>query len=224
MSFEKIWNFFHRQTEKEVHTKMADHLSKILTSTKSLQKAVEAWNQKDLPKLDHEVGVISEAEDAADQILAEIYLDFAKGKLKSKLQTNILNFISHADDIINYTKRAVHNFLILQNCELPEKIFEIIKKQCQLLHQCSEKLSEALDIYREEIDKVIDLTSEISTLEHEIDGIYTQLKTLYFDLHEFTENSALLVVFDHAIQDIEKATNAAEDAADILQSIVIGNV
>jgi predicted phosphate transport protein (TIGR00153 family) len=224
MDLTKVWNFFRRETDKELQKRMEDHLAQILIATSSLEKVVEAWQEKDLPKLDQEVSKINEAENAGDRILSEIWLDFAKGSLKSKLQSNIINFITEADDVINHTKRAVNNFLIIQNLELPQEIYETIKKECQLLHQCVEKLSEGLAIYREDIKKIIDLAAEISSLEHQIDGIYTQLKTLYFDLHKFAGNVPLLVIFDHAMRDLEKATNSAEDAADILHSIVLGTV
>jgi uncharacterized protein Yka (UPF0111/DUF47 family) len=81
-----------------------------------------------------------------------------------------------------------------------------------------------LSIYRDNVDQTISLTTEIQTIEHEIDELYRELKQSYFDFPEFTSNYALLTIFDHAVQDIEKAANATEDAGDILHSIVIGNL
>ncbi|MBD3191828.1 MAG: DUF47 family protein [Candidatus Heimdallarchaeota archaeon] len=219
-----MWKFFSKQQEKDLHQKMTDHLSRIHSATKALLSAVDAWRNHDLSTLDREAGEISNAEDAADRILSEIWLDLAKGSLPTKLQSNIVTFMKRADEVADNAKKASYNFLILHEFSFSEHIYQAVYKACELLHKCSERLIEALEIYRRDIEQTIDLTTEISSLEHQIDALYSQLKHHYFDLHEFTDNFATLLIFDHAIQDIEQAANSAEDAADVLHSIVIGEL
>lgn len=92
----KSINFFRKDAEEETHQKMNQHLSKIQLATQSLIKAVEVWQERDVAKLDFETGNISAEEHAADQILADIWLELTKGNLKSKLRSSILTFVKRA--------------------------------------------------------------------------------------------------------------------------------
>ena len=220
----KFSNFFRKDAEEEIYQKMNQHLSKIQLATQSLIKAVEVWRKGDVAKLDFETGNISAEEHAADQILADIWLELTKGSLKSKLRSNILTFVKRADEVAGHAKRASSNFLILHKLKLPDHIFEEIHKACELVDMCAKKLIEALSIYRKDIRRTVDLTTEISFIEHQVDGLYSKLKNHYFDFSDLTDNFATLVIFDHAIREIEGAANAAEDASDALRSIVISEI
>ena len=103
-------------------------------------------------------------------------------------------------------------------------ILEEISKACELVNLCVEKLIEALSVYRKDIRRTVDLTTEISFIEHQVDGLYSRLKSHYFEFNEISDNFATLVIFDHAIKEIEKAANSAEDASDALRSIVISEI
>ena len=216
--------FLRKRAEDVMNDKMTEHLSRVQLVTKSLMRATEAWRKGKFESMDREVGIMSAEENAADKILAEMWLELTKGALKSKLRADILTFIKRADEIANNCKRAGINFQILHKIKVPDHIFEEIEKAVELVDMSTVKLAEALSIYRKDIQRTIDLTSEISFLEHQVDGLYTRLKNHYFEYSEFNENFAGLVIFDHAMKDIELAANAAEDAADVLRSIVISEV
>ncbi len=220
----KLSNYLRRDSEEEIHQKMNQHLAKIHQATQTLIRAVKAWKENDTTTLDLEVGNITAEENAADKILADIWLELTKGNLKSKLRSDILTFIKRADEVAGCAKRACNNFLIIHNVKLPEHIFEEILKSCELVDLCIEKLKEALTIYREDIRRTVDLTTEISFIEHQVDGLYSRLKNHYFDFKGISDNFATLVIFDHAIREIEKAANSAEDASDALRSIIISEI
>jgi len=220
----KLINFVKKDSEEEIHQKMNHHLAKIHQATKTLNRAVLAWKQNDTATLDLEVGNITAEENAADKILADIWLLLTKGSLKSKLRSDILTFVKRADEVAGCAKRASNNFLILHNLKLPDHILDEISKACELIELSVEKLIQALSIYRKDIRRTVDLTTEINFLEHQVDGLYSRLKNHYFDFKEISDNFATLVIFDHAIREIEKAANCAEDAADALKSIVISEI
>ncbi len=220
----RISGFLRKRAEDEMHQKMANHLSRIQIGTKALLRVVIAWRNKKLIELDKEVGIVGAEENAADQLLAEIWLELTKGTLKSKLRSNILTFVKRVDEIANYAKRAAENILILHKLELPDHIFDEIEKVCELINIATNKLAEALLIYRKDIQRTVDITTEISFLEHQVDGLYSRLKNHYFEYHKYSDNFAGLVIFDHAMKDLEKAANSTEDASDVLRSIVISEV
>jgi len=220
----RISGFLRKRAEDEMHQKMASHLSRIQIGTKALLRAVIAWRNKKFIELDKEVGIVGAEENAADHLLAEIWLELTKGTLKTKLRSNILTFVKRVDEIANYAKRAAENFLILHKLELPDHIFDEIEKVCELINIATDKLAEALLIYRKDLQRTVDITTEISFLEHQVDGLYSRLKNHYFDYHKYSDNFAGLVIFDHAMKDLEKAANSTEDASDVLRSIVISEV
>jgi len=220
----KISSYLRKDSEEDIHQKMSQHLAKIHQATQTLIRAVKAWKENDTTSLDSEVSNITAEENAADKILADIWLELTKGSLKSKLRSDILTFIKKADEVAGCAKRACNNFLIIHNVRLPEHIFEEIMKACELVDLCIEKLKEALTIYRTNIRRTVDLTTEISFIEHQVDGLYSRLKNHYFDFTEISDNFATLVIFDHAIREIEKAANSAEDASDALRSIIISEI
>ena len=220
----KLNSFLRKRTEEEIQRKMEEHIGRIQLAAKALMGAVKAWKLKDLEGLDREVGIITAEENTADQLLAEMWLELTKGALKSKLRSNIITFVKRADEIANYAKRAAQNMLILRKIELPEEVFESIEKACEFIFMSTEKLGEALSIYRKDIQMTIELTTEISFLEHQVDGLYSKLKNQYFEYQKYSDNFAGLIIFDHAMRDIEKAANSAEDASDVLRSIVISDV
>jgi uncharacterized protein Yka (UPF0111/DUF47 family) len=57
-----------------------------------------------------------------------------------------------------------------------------------------------------------------------VDGLYSRVKNHYFEYENFSDNFAGLILFDHAMRDLEEAANSAEDAADVLKSIVISEI
>ena len=220
----KISKLLRKESEEEIYQKMNQHLAKIHEATQVLIQAVNAWNNSDTALLDSEVGNITAIENSADKILADIWLVLTKGNLKTKLRSEILTFVKKADEVAGCSKRACSNFLILHNLKLPEHIFGEISKSCELVNLCVEKLIEALSMYRDDIRRTIDFTTEISFIEHQVDGLYSRLKKHYFDINEISDNFANLIIFDHAIREIEKEANAAEDASDALRSIVISEL
>ncbi len=220
----RIGGFLRKRAEDDIQYKMTEHLSRVQIATKALMRAIKAWRKHNFVELDKEVGIISAEENAADRLLAEMWLELTKGTLKTKLRSNILTFIKRADEVANHTKRASQNFLILHDLELPDHIFDKIEKAIELIQLATEKLVEALAIYRKDIQRTVDITTEISFLEHQVDGLYSRLKNHYFDYQKFSDNFGGLVIFDHAMRDLEKAANAVEDASDVLRSIVISEV
>jgi predicted phosphate transport protein (TIGR00153 family) len=217
-------SFLRKRAEEDIHKRMAEHLSRIQIATKALHRSAIAWKEHNFVDLDKEVGIIGAEENAADRLLAEMWLQLTKGTLKSKLRSNILTFIKRVDEVANYAKRAGENFLILHDLKLPDHIFDEILKACELIHMATEKLAEALSIYRKDFQRTVDITTEISFLEHQVDGLYSRLKNHYFEYQKYSDNFGGLVIFDHAMRDLEKAANSAEDASDVLRSIVISEV
>jgi len=217
-------SFLRKSSEEVIQNKMTEHLSRVQLVTRSLSRAFQAWFDENFADLDREVGIMSAEENAADKLLADMWLELTKGTLKPKLRADILTFIKRVDEVANNAKRAGINIQIMHKTKLPKHIFEEIKKCCELLNMASDKLAEALAIYRKDIQRTVDLTTEISFLEHQIDGLYTRLKNHYFEYRDYDDNFAGLVIFDHAMRDIEAAANAAEDASDVLRSIVISKV
>ncbi len=220
----RISGFLRKRAEDEIQSKMTSHLSRVQLVTQSLIRAISAWRKGDFASLEREVGNMSAEENAADKLLAEMWLELTKGTLKTKLRSNILTFIKRADEIANYSKRAGINALILHKVKLSEHIFDDIEKAVEIVNMATEKLAEALAVYRDDIHRTVDITTEISFLEHQVDGLYTRLKSHYFDYNEHNDNFGGLIIFDHAMRDIEKAANAAEDASDVLRSIVISEI
>ncbi|MHA1124227.1 MAG: DUF47 domain-containing protein [Candidatus Heimdallarchaeota archaeon] len=220
----RMGSFLRKRAEDVMQTKMTEHLSRVQIATKAFRRAMKAWRNHNFEELDKEVGIISAEENAADRILSEMWLELTKGTLQSKLRSNILTFVKRADEIANYVKRASQNFLILHKLKLPDHIFDEIEKKVELVQMATDKLADALAIYRKDIQRTIDITSEISFLEHQVDGLYSRIKNHYFDYQKYDKNFGGLVIFDHAMKDIEKAANAAEDASDVLRSIVISDV
>ena len=220
----RISGFLRKRAEDEIHSKMANHLTRVLLVTKSLMRAVAAWRAGNFTDLDREVGNMSAEENAADKLLADMWLELTKGTLKSKLRSNILTFIKRADEIANHCKRVGINALILHKVKIPGHIFDEIEKACEIINMATEKLAEALSVYRKDIQRTVDITTEISFLEHQVDGLYTHLKHHYFDYQKTNDNMGGLIIFDHAMKDIEHAANAVEDASDVLRSIVISEI
>lgn len=217
-------SFFRKSAEQEIQNKMTEHLSRVQLVTRALTRAFKAWYDGKFTDLDREIGIMSAEENAADKLLADMWLELTKGALKPKLRADILTFIKRVDEVANNAKRAGINVQIMHEVKLPKHIFEEIMKSCELLNMAVDKLAEALSIYRKDIQRTIDLTTEISFLEHQMDGLYTRLKNHYFEYKDYAENFAGLIIFDHAMKDIELAANAAEDASDVLRSIVISEV
>lgn len=216
--------FYRKRAEEDIHKKMAEHLGKIQLTTKSLIRAVDAWKKHDFEKLDREVGNMAAEENTADRLVAELWLELTKGALKSKLRSNIITFLKRADEIAGFSKRAGQNMLILHKIKLSDHIYEDIEKVCELIDMSTQKLTEALNIYRKDIQRTVDITTEISFLEHQVDGLYSRLKNHYFEISESIDNMAMLIIFDHAMRDLEFAANSAEDASDVLRSIVITEI
>jgi predicted phosphate transport protein (TIGR00153 family) len=220
----RLGGFLRKRAEDEIYQSMNEHLSRVNLATQALMRAVQAWKENDFKTLDREIDNVSAEENAADKILADMWLELTKGNLKPKLRADILTFIKRADEVAGYAKRAGKNMLILHQVKLPEHIFEEIEKMVELVGMCAKKLIDALTSFRNDLQRTVDITTEISFLEHQVDGLYSRVKNHYFEYENFSDNFAGLILFDHAMRDLEEAANSAEDAADVLKSIVISEI
>ena len=126
---------------------------------------------------------------------------------------DIHKLASSLDDVLDYVNAAGDRLILYKITRIPApaaELAQIVVKQCEQLSQAVAHL--------EKHDNVLDYCVEINRLENEADHVVRQAIARLFD--EEKDPIALIKVKE-LYEVLEMATDKAEDAANVLESVVV---
>jgi len=126
---------------------------------------------------------------------------------------DIHKLASSLDDVLDLINAAGDRLILYKISNVPhaaEELADIIVKQCVQLTQAVKKL--------EKHDNVLDYCVEINRLENEADHV---VRTAIANLFETEKDPIALIKIKELYEVLERATDMAEDAANVLESVVV---
>jgi len=162
---------------------------------------------------------IKDLEDFGDDIIHDITRSLHRTFVTPIDREDILALAGSLDDVVDAIDEAAHMILEYQI----EKPTENARLLAGTIVRCAEQLETAVSLLStrgSKLKEILPMTIEINRLENEADQIAARARSeLFSGEFEVIDILKWRDIYD----DLEEATDRAEDAADILEGIVLKN-
>jgi len=162
---------------------------------------------------------IKDLENFGDDIIHDITRSLHRTFVTPLDREDILALAGSLDDVVDAIDEAAHYVLEYQ-IEEPTEHSRVLSR---IIVKCADELERAVSLLStrgSKLKDILPMAIEINRLENEADGIAAQARN-----ELFSNNFELIQVLKwrDIYDDLEQATDRAEDAADILEGIVLKN-
>ena len=188
-------------------------------STMNIQQVARRFRDlmENFENMEAKVQEIKELEEFGDQIIHEITQSLHRTFVTPIDREDILALASRLDDVVDAIDEAAQytlEYSIKEPSEYAIPLSDIIVK-------CAAKLEQAVSMLSSKSSKlndIIPITVEINRLEHEADKIASHAMG---DLFNNGFSVIDILKWRDIYKDMEEATDRAEDAANVLEGIVL---
>lgn len=209
-----------KRREEKIINLLRKHIISVIDTTKEFSNAVTELKNGNINNAKKSLVRMEQAEEEADKLDRLISAEASKGEIPQKLREDLMHLVRRVDLIADWTKDAGKNLslLISKEIAIPDVFVNKVEYLSVLLKDCVLALQKAIINITIDLDKAVTFVEEVERLEHEIDVEYHKTKGLLFDLDE---KAAVLIILRDMINDVEHASDLAEDAGDIIKIIAV---
>jgi len=195
------------------------HMEEVMRTVKLLNDFTVSWSEDgDLSVL---YSNVKSAEKAADSIRRETAKLLAGGtQLGSVERTLLLRLMGRVDRIADWALEAARILTIIPTGSVPASLRTIYAKMAERLIPITRETLESIRLLHRDPLKALERADAVENLEEEIDSLYSEKRAQL--LKEATQLAPPLVVLLYeALDALENAADACEDACDILREVVV---
>ena len=196
------------------------HLSKINDLTKTFRKFVEAFvkgNLDDMKKLYED---IFDIEREADNEKEKIIIEVSKGPFHPIDREDIMRLVLTMDDIAANIKSASRKMLYSNPESVPTDVRNEFLKLGDMIIEIVSRLETALDALIKGSRDTLKLADSVEREEEEIDDFRVELIAKILKWGDETGKLSSLLMLKEAVENLENASDKAEDVADIIRGII----
>ncbi|MCC6252478.1 MAG: DUF47 domain-containing protein [Bacteroidia bacterium] len=212
MKFDYIIQLFSPKDKKffPLFEKAAENL---LDVSKILIKALEC---KDRDEREEYLKEISNLEEKGDQITHSIYFELSSSFITPFDREDIHNLASVVDDILDFINSSAKK-IQLYNLKQPSKEMLQLSK---LILEGNEQLFQGIMALKDlkHVNKVKEICVRINSIENFADDVFDSAVARLF---EEEKDAIELIRVKEILQNLETATDKCEDAANVIESIIV---
>jgi predicted phosphate transport protein (TIGR00153 family) len=182
------------------------------------QALLIALNTSDLEKRKEHIREIERLEHVGDEITHSIFLELSKNFITPFDREDIHSLASAVDDIADYIHASATNIELYNIVKIGDsmiKLAELLVEMCTDLEKAIKELRSFKNIR-----VIADACVRINSGENKADYICNLAIARLF---EFETNAIELIKQKEVLQTLELATDKCEDAANVLESILVKN-
>ena len=157
-----------------------------------------------------------EADDEKEKIISEV----SKGPFHPLDREDIIRLVLSMDDIAANVKSASRKLLYSDPREAPDEVKKGLVELAKLLEEIVSKLGETLDALISGSKETLKLADLVERKEEEIDEFRHELIAKILEWGDSAEKLSRVLIVKEAVENIEAASDKAEDVADVVRSIV----
>jgi predicted phosphate transport protein (TIGR00153 family) len=182
------------------------------------QLLVEAVNSTDPATREALFKQIDKLENKGDEITHQVHLELGKNFITPFDREDIHALVSAIDDVADYILGAANRMNLYQI----EDFNQPILKLCDLVLQGAAELEKAVMELRDmkKIRSIADACIRINSIENQADQIFNNAVA---DLFRYEKDSIRLIKYKEVLTSLETATDMCEDAANVMESILVKN-
>ncbi len=199
--------------DKKFYAFFNEQVDNLILIAQAMQKLVNSTNAQEQIELEKE---IERLEHVCDQSTHKIFLELSKSFITPFDREDIHKLASAIDEIADY----IHGASKRMNMYKINTFSPAMIKLADLILQCTTELQKAVYELKnlKNIRLITDACVRLNSIENHADDIYD---TAVADLFEFEKDAIQLIKHKEILQALESATDMAEDAANVLESIIV---
>jgi uncharacterized protein len=212
MSLNSIFQYFVPKDKKFFPLFEQDSANLIVMG----QRLNEAVNTEDVTRRNELFKEIENLEHVGDEITHQIHLELSKNFITPFDREDIHQLASAIDDIADY----IHGSASRMNLYKVTVITEPIKELSKLILQACQDLDKAIRELRDlkNIRNIADSCVRINSIENQADYVFDKAVG---ELFEYEKDAVNLIKYKEVLSALETATDMCEDAANVLESILV---
>ena len=212
MSLNTIFQYFIPK-EKNFFPLFEQASNNLINMAELLNKAVNTKNADDRLEFFKE---IENMEHIGDDITHQIYLELSKNFITPFDREDIHQLATAIDDVADYIHGSANRMLLYK----VDIITEPIQKLAELILQAVTDLDKAVRELRnlKNIRAIADSCVRINSIENQADYVFDRAVG---DLFAYEKDAVQLIKYKEVLAALETATDMCEDAANVLESILV---
>lgn len=215
MSLNSIFQYFVPKDKKVFFPLFEQASSNVVAMSTILVEAVNSSNSATREDLFKQ---IDKLENKGDELTHQIYLELGKNFITPFDREDIHSLATAIDDVADYIHGAA-NRMNLYKVEGPN---EHIKKLSELILQASLDLEKAIKELKDlrNVRNIADSCIRINSIENQADYVFDRAVA---DLFLYEKDAITLIKYKEIYAALETATDMCEDAANVMESILVKN-
>lgn len=179
---------------------------------------VEAVNSNDFNTREEMFKQIDKLENKGDEITHQIYLELGKNFITPFDREDIHSLATAIDDVADFIQGAANRMSLYRIDDFNEHI----RKLSDLILQASQDLEKAVRELKDlrNVRNIADSCIRINSVENQADYVFDRAVA---DLFLYETDAIRLIKYKEILAALETATDRCEDAANVMESILVKN-
>jgi len=215
MSLNSIFQYFVPKDKKIFFPLFEQAASNVVDMAELM---VEAVNKDDMAERQIIYQQIDKLENLGDDITHQIYLELGKNFITPFDREDIHSLATAIDDVADLIQGSANRMSLYQITEMTEPI----RKLSELILQGSNDLQKAVAELKDlkNVRNIAESCIRINSIENQADYVFDRAVA---DLFLYEKDPIRLIKYKEILAALETATDRCEDAANVMESIIVKN-
>jgi len=215
MSLNSIFQYFVPKDKKVFFPLFENAASNVVAMATILVESVNSKNPETREDLFKQ---IDKLENKGDEITHQIYLELGKNFITPFDREDIHSLASAIDDVADNIQGAANRMSLYRIDDFNDHI----KKLSDLILQASADLEKAVRELKDlkNVRNIADSCIRINSVENQADYVFDRAVA---DLFLYEKDAIRLIKYKEILASLETATDMCEDAANVMESILVKN-
>jgi predicted phosphate transport protein (TIGR00153 family) len=179
---------------------------------------VETVNSNDPTRREELFKQINKLENKGDEITHQVHLELGKNFITPFDREDIHALASAIDDVADYIQGASNRMNLYRIDDFNEHILKLSDLTLQACGDLEKAVRELKDL--KNVRNIADSCIRINSIENQADYVFDRGVA---DLFLYEKDAIRLIKYKEIYQALENATDMCEDAADVMESILVKN-
>ena len=215
MSLNSIFQYFVPKDKKVFFPLFEQAASNVVAIATVLVEAVNSANPATREELYKQ---IDKLENKGDELTHQIYLELGKNFITPFDREDIHALATAIDDVADNIQGAANRMSLYRIDEFDESL----RKLCELILQGSKELEKSVRELKDlrNVRIIADSVIRINSIENQADYVFDRAVA---DLFLYERDAIKLIKYKEILAALETATDMCEDAANVMESILVKN-
>jgi predicted phosphate transport protein (TIGR00153 family) len=209
--------------EEKVIRSAQEHAHTVFSLLEKLQEAVRFAVKGNTASRDRSCREIERLEEKADKLRRDMLADLSVSKFEATDRENLVRLTKALDRVADWAHDSSRLLGLVPLSTFSDEYKQVFLKFAELLIKCGTGLHGAVESVLQDTDKAIRMSDLVERTEEEADLLYLEGLSRLPETGR-TESAAILIITRDLLHAFENTADAAEDAVDMLRTIIVRQV